>query len=204
MLLTDQPGLFYTDPRHDPYAEMVKEITSPNIPHDLWNAAGEAQKGIGTGGMLTKLQAADLARRAGALFVIAAGDQDDVLLRLVDGEELGTHFKPIVSTMESRKRYILAGDTAGGTLIIDDGAVRALRNSGSLLPVGISAVEGTFERGDTVKVKDTNGVEIARGLVNYRSSDTERISGKHSDAIETILGYAYSMEIIHRNNLVLL
>jgi len=203
VLLTDQPGLYRTDPHYDPSPDLIHEVVTPNIPQDIWEAAGDAHISLGTGGMLTKVQAADLARRSGAHVVIAAGDQENVLLRLVDGDALGTHFNPVASTLESRKRYILASDLAEGSLIIDEGAAFALRDGGSLLPVGIIKVEGNFERGDPVSVKDTNGVEIARGLVNYRSNDTEKISGNRSSSILTILGFAYGDEVIHRNNLVL-
>jgi len=159
---------------------------------------------LGTGGMLTKLQAADLARRSGAMVVIAAGDESDVLIRLFAGEMIGTRFTPVSSPLEGRKRYILAGSDSLGVLGVDAGAERALRTGGSLLPVGISVVEGHFERGDTVGVNGPNGVEIARGLVNYRANDLERIRGQQSESIEAILGYAYGDEVIHRNNMVLL
>jgi glutamate 5-kinase len=204
VLLTDQPGFYRADPRTDPSAEMISEISDPAIPEELWRAAGGEGGGLGTGGMLTKLQAADLARRSGAMVVIAAGDERDVLIRLAARELIGTRFTPVSSSLEGRKRYILAGSDPLGVLTVDAGAAQALRQGGSLLPVGISLVEGKFERGDTVGVNRQNGVEIARGLVNYRTSDLERIRGQQSEAIETILGYAYGDEVIHRNNMVLL
>jgi glutamate 5-kinase len=204
VLLTDQPGFYRADPRTDPTAEMIDEISDPTIPDELWGAASGKGSGLGTGGMLTKLQAADLARRSGATVIIAAGDENDVLIRLAAGEMIGTRFTPVASPLEGRKRYILAGSDPLGVLVVDAGAVRALRTGGSLLPVGISDIQGDFERGDTVGVTGPQGVEIARGLVNYRAGDLERIRGQQSELIESILGYAYGDEVIHRNNMVLL
>jgi len=153
--------------------------------------------------MVTKLQAADLARRSGTTVVIARGDDSDILIRIVAGEKVGTRFHPVATAVESRKRYILTGGMAGG-LTIDDGASKALRRGGSLLPVGVTTVEGSFERGDTVRVTDSSGREIARGMVNYTSADLAQIQRRRSEEIETLLGYNYGDEVIHRNDLVLL
>lgn len=203
-LLTDQPGLFTADPRIDPSARLVQEVNGSEIPEALWQAAGGTSGGLGTGGMLTKLQAASLARRGGADVVIASGKEPDILLRLAAGERLGTHFNPVVSALESRKRFILAGGRTAGEVSLDAGAERALRRGGSLLPVGVTQVSGAFERGDTVRLLGPQGREIARGLVNYSAEELARIAGQHSDKIESLLGYAYAAEVIHRNNLVLL
>jgi len=203
-LLTDQPGLFTADPRRDPNARLVQEVNGGEIPPELWQAAGGTSGGLGTGGMVTKLQAANLARRSGAAVVIASGKEPHILLRLASGEYMGTHFHPIASALESRKRFILAGGSSTGEVRVDGGAERALRQGGSLLPVGVSQVSGSFERGDTVRVVDPLGREIARGLVNYSADDLARIVGQHSEKIESLLGYAYGAEVIHRNNLVLL
>jgi glutamate 5-kinase len=204
ILLTDQPGLFTADPRIDPNAQLVTDVVEPKIAQELWQAAGGTSNGLGTGGMVTKLQAADLARRSGTMVVIASGSVPDVLLRIAAGEKLGTHFHPMVTSIESRKRYILAGGRAPGCVRVDDGAVQALHRGGSLLPVGVTAVEGTFDRGDTIRVADTDGREIARGIVNYGSSDLARICRCQSDQIEVVLGYTYGDEVIHRNDLVML
>ena len=204
MLLTDQPGLFTADPRRNPNAELVVEVRDNAIPEALWKAAGGVANGLGTGGMITKLQAADLARRSGSTVVIARGGESEVIARLAAGEALGTRFHPVTSVHESRKRYILAGGRPDGRVCVDEGAARALRRGGSLLPVGVVEVEGQFERGDTVRVVDPAGSEIARGLINYTAGDTERILGRRSDEIEAILGYAYGDELIHRNDMVLL
>ncbi len=203
-ILTDQPGLFTADPRSDPTAELVREVSGAQIPPALWTAAGGAGSGLGVGGMTTKLQAAELARRAGAHVAIAAGDEADVLLRLARGERLGTHFFPTASALEGRKRYLLAGRRAPGQLQIDEGAAQALRRGGSLLPVGVKTVEGRFERGDTVQISGPDGRELARGLVNYAAGDLRRIMGRRSESIEPTLGYFFGDEVVHHNNMVLL
>ena len=204
VLLTDQEGLFTADPRQHPDAQLIHEISDGEIPDDVWRSAGQAADGLGTGGMVTKLQAADLARRSGAEVIIASGSDEQVLLRVVDGEQVGTRFEPAATTLESRKRFILAGGQAAGGVYIDVGAYEAIKKGGSLLPVGIMHVEGEFLRGDTVGVFEPTGKEIARGLSNYASSDLEVMRGKKSDQIEDLLGYAYGEEVIHRNNMVLL
>jgi glutamate 5-kinase len=151
VLLTNQEGLFIADPGRDPTARLITDVTEPDIPQAVWQAAGGTTDGLGTGGMLTKLQAADLARRSGTTVVIAKGSEPDVLTRLADGENIGTCFAAVASALESRKRYILAG-RASGSVRVDQGAVTALQRGGSLLPVGVIAVAGTFERGDTIEV----------------------------------------------------
>ena len=205
VMLTDQAGLFAADPRSDPAAELIREIDGPSIPQSVWEAVGGAAGSLGTGGMLTKLQAADLARRSGTAVVIAAGAEENVLTRLAAGEKLGTRFSALATPLEGRKRYILAGgNRLPGMLVVDAGAAQALRKGSSLLPVGVKGVTGKFECGDTVKVMDAAGREIARGLVNYSATDLERIAGKRSREIEAILGSDYADEVIHRNNLVLI
>ncbi len=204
ILLTDQPGLYTADPRSDPNARLVKEVTGREISPELWRAAGGSETGLGTGGMLTKLQAADLARRSGAACIIASGKEPNILVRIAAGEKPGTYFSPLATSVESRKRYILSGRRAPGLLTVDDGAARALQRGGSLLPIGMTAVEGTFERGDTVRVATEDKSEIARGIVNYGSRDLARIVRCPSEKIESILGYHFGDEVIHRNDLVLL
>ncbi|MCX6068691.1 MAG: glutamate 5-kinase [Chloroflexi bacterium] len=204
ILLTDQDGLFTADPRSNPHAELVQTVSGENIPETIWQAAGGAKSGLGTGGMLTKLQAADLARRSGASCIIANGKEPDVLLRLAVGERIGTLFQPTADLLESRKRYILSARRAPGLLTVDDGAVQALRRDGSLLAVGLTAVSGTFKRSEVVRVADSQGHELARGITNYDSRDLARILRRRSDEIESILGYHYGDEVIHRNDLVLL
>ena len=143
------------------------------------------------------------ARRAGRTGIVADGSAPDTLTRLSAGEHVGTHFRALRSAIDSRRRFLLAG-SASGSLAVDDGAARALRRGGSLLPIGVAAVEGSFERGDTVRILDATGREIARGMVNYRDADLTRLLGRHSDDIEGLLGYHYGDEAIHHNDLVLL
>jgi glutamate 5-kinase len=204
ILLTDQEGFFTADPRRDPQAKLVDQVEGSEIPSELWQMAGGSASEIGTGGMLTKLQAADLARRSGVTVVIASGGDLSVISRLVEGKRSGTRFAPTGTALDSRQRYLLAGGTPSGTLRIDEGAVRALRRGNSLLPVGVATVEGDFERGDTVMVAGPSGKGVGRGLVNYPANDLRRILGLKSDQIESTLGFIYAEEVIHRNNLVIL
>jgi glutamate 5-kinase len=204
IMLTDQPGLFTADPRNDASAKLIQTVSDPSIPQSLWEAAGGSDGRLGVGGMQTKLQAADLARRSGSAAIIASGSEPNVISRLVAGDKLGTHFLPISSALESRKRYILSGNHAKGSVIVDAGAREALQAGGSLLPVGVTQVSGEFERGDVVCVYNLDGIEIARGLVNYNSRGIQQILGQQSSKIEAILGFAYGDEVIHRNNMVLL
>ncbi len=203
VLLTDQAGLYTADPERDPKAQLITDVIDPEISTAIWQAAGGSASGLGTGGMITKVQAADLARRSGTTVVIASGSEPQVLTRLAAGEKIGTWFQPVVTALESRKRYILAGQAAG-SISIDAGAAQALQHGRSLLPVGVSDVTGNFERGDTVQVINPLGREVARGIVNYESGDLGRLCHHQSTEIETILGYTYGDEVIHRNNLILL
>ncbi len=204
ILLTDQPGFFTGDPRRDASATLIHAISTPEIPEELWKAADGTSTGLGTGGMITKLQAADLARRSGTTTVIAFGNENDILPRINRQEPVGTIILPVTNKLEGRKRYILAGIRAAGALSIDTGAVKALEEGSSLLPVGVKKVKGSFDRGDSVRVVDLAGKEIAVGLVNYASKDLVKCAGRKSAEIEPILGYTFGDEVIHRNNLFLL
>ena len=203
LILTDQPGLFTADPRSDPNAQLISEVSV--IDDDLRAQAGGSVSGLGVGGMTTKLTAADLARRGGAQVVIAAGGVEDVVLRVAAGERIGTRFAPLAGKLESRKRWLLGGLAPTGRVWIDAGAERALLAGGrSLLPVGVTRVEGQFQRGDTVRICNAAGREVARGLARYGAESLERIMGKRSDEIETILGYEYGETVVHRDDLVVL
>lgn len=204
VLLTDQQGLFTADPHKDQSARLIAEISSPEISKEVWEAAGGSLNSLGTGGMLTKVQAADIARRSGTRVVIAQGDLPDVLSRLVSGEKIGTCFQPVSNTMESRKRFLLAGTIPRASIRIDNGALKALQSGGSLLPVGITHVQGQFERGDIIKIKTSEGKDCAAGMANYAAEDINQIKGLRSDEIESILGYAYGDEVIHHNNMTVL
>lgn len=207
VLLTDQDGLFTSDPRSDPQAALIREVGPGPFSDELWRAAGGTSNGLGTGGMMTKLQAADLARHGGTTVVIASGSEPDVLLRIAAGEEIGTRVLPVVNKLEARKRYILSGGSAraaAGKITVDAGAAKALSHGGSLLPAGITHIEGDFERGDTVRILGPDQRAVAAGLSNYPSADLTRLCGKHSAEIETTLGYTFGDEAVHRNNMVLL
>lgn len=202
LMLTDQPGLFTADPRTDPEAELIPEVAE--IDETIKALAGDSVTGLGVGGMATKLQAADVARRAGADVIIAAGRAPNIVSRAVAGEQVGTRFPALDTPLENRKRWIYAGRRPSGRVTIDDGAVRALgANGGSLLPAGIARVEGEFQRGDTISIYDLNGRELARGITRYTSADLERIAGCRSDDIVHILGYAYGPVAVHRNDMIL-
>ena len=204
ILLTDQDGLYTADPRSNPDAQLIQLVEPKPFTDQLWQAAGGAVSGLGTGGMTTKLQAADLARHGGTTVVIARGSEPNVLPRLTGGEALGTRLLPAVDKLEARKRYILSGSRAAGEVHVDAGAARALVHGGSLLPAGVVRVQGDFEHGDTVRVLTPEGRAIAVGLVNYPAADLEKLLGKQTTEIETVLGYTAGDEIIHHNNLILL
>lgn len=204
-LLTDQDGLYERDPRRFPDARLIGEVRGARIPKRVWAAAGDGSaSGQGTGGMRTKLQAADLARRGGCRVHIVSGRAAEVLTRLAAGEALGTVIEPAIARAQARQRYLLAAGRHGGAIRIDAGAARALRQGSSLLPVGVRAVEGRFERGDGVRVLDPRGRELARGISNYSSVDLLKIAGVRSDGIEVRLGYDFGAHVIHRDDLVLL
>jgi glutamate 5-kinase len=203
LILTDQPGLFTADPRTDPNARLIAEVET--IDDELRVLAGGSRSGLGTGGMSTKLAAADLARRGGAEVVIAAGSVEDVVLRVAQGERVGTRFPPLANRLESRKRWLLGGPAPAGRILVDDGAAAALASQGrSLLPVGVVRVDGRFERGDTVRICNSAGREIARGLTCYGAASLEQIKGRRSEEIAAILGYENSPEVVHRDDLVVL
>lgn len=202
VLLTDQDGLFDADPRRNPDARLIADVADDPIPDRLWQAAGGSVGGLGTGGMLTKLRAAEIARRAGTDTVIANGDDPSVIDRLLAGEAVGTRIRAGIAPREARKRYILAGGRARGAVAVDAGAETALAGGRSLLAVGITLAEGDFGRGDTVEVRGPTGRLLARGIANYSAAELLRIAGKRSGDIETVLGYHYGPEAIHRNDLV--
>ncbi len=203
VLLTDQQGLYTADPRKDPGATLVAQAKAGDPA--LEAMAGGAGSALGRGGMLTKVVAAKRAARSGASTVIACGREPDVLTRLARGEAIGTTLVAESATLGARKQWLADHLQLAGRLVLDDGAVRALAHEGkSLLPIGVVAVEGEFERGEVVGCFDGNGREVARGLVNYTAQETARILRRPSSDIERILGYVDEPELIHRDNLVLL
>ncbi|MCX6029790.1 MAG: glutamate 5-kinase [Chloroflexi bacterium] len=202
LILTDQGGLFTADPRTHPDAQLIPEVRT--IDETLRRIAGGSVSGLGVGGMATKLQAADVARRAGADVVIAAGSAADVIVRVANGEAVGTRFPALETPLENRKQWIFGGASPGGRIVVDAGAERALRDGGgSLLPAGIVTVEGDFERGDTVLIVDPDGKGLARGIARYPSTDLAQIKGLHSDRISDRLGYTAGPVAVHRNDMIL-
>ena len=203
VILTDQKGLFSADPRKDPSATLIAEATAGDP--ELEKMAGGAGSDIGRGGMLTKILAAKRAARSGAHTVIAWGREPDALVRLAEGQPIGTQLIAGEIKTLARKQWLADHLQVGGTLTLDNGAVAALRKEGkSLLPIGVTAFSGDFERGAVVTCLDQNGQEVARGLVNYNAQETARILRRTSAEIEAILGYVDEPELIHRDNLVLL
>ncbi len=201
VLLTDQQGLFTGDPRSNPDAELISEVRAED--ESIIAMAGDGGR-LGRGGMATKVRAARLAARSGAVTLIASGREESVLLRLKAGEQLGTLLVPERSPMAARKQWIAGHLQARGTLVLDAGAVAALSERGkSLLPAGVRSLSGRFTRGEMVLMTDESGKVVARGLVNYGAADAEKIIGKPSALIESLLGYVSEEELVHRDNLVL-
>jgi glutamate 5-kinase len=202
LILSDIDGLYTADPRRDPSARLIPEV---RVIDDAIYALAGGSGARGTGGMLTKIQAADLATRGGTAVVIASGGEREVIGRVLAGEPLGTRFPAIASRMESRKRWVLAETVLHSRVVADEGAALALTQGGkSLLPAGVVGVEGDFERGKTVRIYTSAGREIARGLTQYDARDLRLIKGLRSAQIAEALGYDYGPEIVHRDDMVLL
>ena len=202
ILLTDQEGLYTADPRRHSTATLIHEV--PVISKDIIALAAGAGTSRGTGGMATKLQAARLATESGVTVLVAGGTADNVLVRSVKGEQVGTRFPSNRTRMESRKRWILAGLAGKAAAHIDAGAVAAMGRGRSLLPAGVVNVKGPFDRGDSVNIIGPEGKAVGCGVANYSAADLERIKGCRSAEITTILGYNFGDEVIHRNNVVML
>ncbi len=201
VLMTDQKGMYTSDPRSNSDASLVNNVAASSDALDEMAGSGGA---LGRGGMITKVRAARLAARSGTHTLIVGGQLDNVLVRMSQGEELGSLLLADQQPQAARKRWLAGQLQSRGELVLDEGAVRVLSQSGrSLLSVGVIASHGEFTRGDMVVCKSTDGREIARGLVNYNHQETEKILGQPSDMIESLLGYKNEEELIHRDNLVL-
>ena len=202
VILTDQKGLYTADPRKDPTAVFVAQAVAGDPA--LEKMAGGAASTLSKGGMITKILAAKRAARSGAATIIASGREKDVLIRLSQGEAIGTELSPRQAPMHARSQWLADHLRCEGRVILDAGAAAALlKRKTSLLPVGVKAVEGDFVRGDVVACTDEKGVEIARGLANYASSEIRMIKGKHTEEIEGVLGYCAQPDFLHRDNLVM-
>jgi glutamate 5-kinase len=200
VLLSDVDGLYTADPTRDSSAMHIPDV--PAITRDIEAMAGTSMSGLGRGGMVSKLMAAKIATGAGCEVIIAKGAVHHPLKAIADGAR-ATRFHASTTPAQARKRWIAGVLKPQGVLIVDAGAVRALGEGKSLLPAGIRQIDGRFERGDAVAVRDQQGREIARGLVAYNASDAEQIAGKKSQEIEAILGYRGRDEMIHRDDLAL-
>lgn len=202
IILTDQPGLYDRDPREFPDARLIR--TGQAGDPSLLECAGPGGT-LGRGGMLTKLKAAETAAKSGTETVICSGLEAGVLLKIADGEQIGTLLGVARSPLAARKQWLAGHKRPAGILVLDSGACKVLAERGSsLLAVGVVAVQGEFNRGEIVSCTDRDGKEVARGLVNYDAGETRRIMGESSDRIEELLGYVDDEELIHRDNMVVL
>jgi glutamate 5-kinase len=202
VILSDVDGLFDSDPRHNSEAKLVPEVE--RISAEIEAMAGTELTELGTGGMMTKLKAARRATLFGAGTVIINGRNPHNLRALFEGQELGTYFLPARDPMAARKHWIAFTKKPKGRLLLDAGACRAVTENGkSLLPSGISQIDGSFERGDAVRLCSLDGSEFAKGVTNYNAAELNRIIGRKTGEIEAILGYKYGDEVVHRDNLVI-
>jgi glutamate 5-kinase len=201
VILTDQAGLYTADPRRDPAATLISEARAGDPA--LEAMAGGAGTAIGKGGMITKVIAAKRAASSATHTVIASGRAADVMPRLAKGESIGTLLVSDAQRLNARNLWLHDHLQLNGKLFLDAGAVKALNSGRSLLPIGVTEVHGEFERGAAVACISPQGVEVARGLVNYGSSDARRIARRASQDIEQILGYVEEPELVHRDNLIL-
>jgi glutamate 5-kinase len=203
IILSDVDGLYTEDPRQSTKAKLIEYVDE--ITPEILKKAGGAGSMVGTGGMYSKILAAKKALSHGIIVHIISGKREGLLIALMDGSRLGTLFESSKGKMSSRKGWIAYGSRSKGSITLDEGAVKALVEGGkSLLPSGIISVEGSFDTGDAIHCLDKKGSRIAKGLTNYSSAEIDKIKGKKSSDIEKILGYKYSEEIIHRDNLALL
>ncbi|MBK0034576.1 glutamate 5-kinase [Erwinia sp. S43] len=200
LLLTDQQGLFTADPRNNPEAELISDVHA--IDDALRALAGDSVSGLGTGGMTTKLQAADVACRAGIDTIIAAGSRPGVIGDVIAATPVGTRFHAFATPLENRKRWIFGAPPAG-ELVVDDGALSAILERGSsLLPKGIREISGNFSRGEVIRIRSLQGRDVAHGVSRYNSDAMRMIAGHHSQQISDILGYEYGPVAVHRDDMI--
>jgi glutamate 5-kinase len=203
IILTDIGGLYTADPRGDPKARLVPQVKK--IDAVIKRLGANTASSLGTGGMITKIEAAKLATSSGVRVVIADGKEPDIVIKLASGDPAGTHFLPTASHMESRRRWMVSGLCTKGKLVIDPGAATALKKQNrSLLAAGIEKAEGKFGKGEIVAIFDTEGNQIGCGISNYSSNNINIIKGARSNKIAALLNFDYGPEVVHRNNLALL
>ncbi len=207
VLLTDTGGLYTADPHYNPGAQLIRRVDRidgqiERLAKDTSERSEGSRQGIG--GMATKIEAAKLATSSGVSVIIADGRETDILARIDKGEDVGTFFPARVDKMESKKRWLLTGLASKGSVVVDKGAVIALKEQNkSLLPAGVIKVDGDFQRGDIADILDEKGEYIGCGISNYSSADMDIIKGVHSDRVLGLLGHDYGAEAIHRNNMVI-
>lgn len=203
VILSDIEGLYTADPRHDDTACLIRQVEEITL--EIEALAGGAGTATGTGGMFTKIQAAKIATNSGVAMIIANGSEESIILRATDAQDVGTLFLPKEHKLHSRKRWLAFGLPLHGALLVDKGAEKAIQEKGkSLLPRGVLAVKGEFQEGDLVAVCNSQGEEIARGLVNYSNKELALIKGLYTKDIISVLGHKHYDEIIHRDNLVVI
>lgn len=204
IILTDTEGLYTEDPFRSKFARLINII--PKVTKEIEKAAGNTTSVTGTGGMLSKIKAAKIASQAGIPIVISNGRKKNIIVDILKNKrDVGTLILPDSTRLKRKKHWIAFTSRVAGSIVVDDGAKKVLIENGkSLLPSGIVKVSGRFKRGDAISLRDSRGVEFARGLVNYPNNDVISIMGQHTNKIDTILGYKFSDEVIHRDNLVLL
>src|SRR3990172_2851126 len=199
IILTDIDGIYDTNPRRNPHAQLIPLLNDPDV--DLKGMAEDTLNEMSIGGMVSKIQAAQKASHFGVPTLVANGTKERILFRIIEGEEVGTLILPKEETLSSRKHWIAYSHKPGGDVVVDEGAKKAIVQKGkSLLPSGIVEVRGSFERGDSVSCLGPRGKEFAPGLVNYSASELKRIKGLRTEHIEKTLGYKYSDEVIHRDD----
>jgi glutamate 5-kinase len=203
LILTDTDGLYTADPNKDPSAEKIPLVEK--IDAQIEALVSGSVSGLGTGGMVTKIEAARLATASGVAVVIANGGEKDIILKIAGGKACGTRFQPVKNKLDSRTRWLLSGLSTRGKLTVDDGAALALKKKNcSLLAAGVVEVDGVFQRGDIVDICDVKGTKLGSGITNYTAVEVRSIKGAHSGNITDLLGYDSGSEVVHRNNLVIL
>ncbi|MBP7331666.1 MAG: glutamate 5-kinase, partial [Firmicutes bacterium] len=202
VLLSDIQGLCTADPRRDPGACLIREV--PEITPEIESLAGGAGSKLGSGGMATKISAARIAAHSGVSTVLACADEKDIILKVISGEQVGTVFWPCGNKLENRKQWIAYSSAVCGKIRVDEGAAAAMLKHGkSLLPSGVTGVEGQFDIGSTVSIVGPDNQEIARGITSYSSAEIDQIKGVQTGEISRILGHKDYDEIVHRNNMAL-
>lgn len=202
IILSDVDGLYTSDPNLYSDAQIIREVKE--ITSEIKKIAGKTRKIGATGGMQTKIQAAEIVTHSGIFMVIANGREKNILKRIISGEEVGTLFLPHPRKLSSRKCWIAFSLPTEGEIYVNEGAKKMLKKGKSLLPIGIFKIEGDFQKGDSVKIIDENGKEFARGITNYSSKEIDLIKGKRTEEISPILGYKFTDEVIHADNLCII